>query len=94
MSYGSISQEAAAFLTPQRAHFDSFDRTVGGASMSGTLFDLPAGAVSAAFGVEYRKDEYAYQPSPMDVAGEYGAVSNSPAAIPSADSNRAAGSTP
>lgn len=75
---GSINPESAAFLTPQRAHYDTFDRTVAGASMSGTLFDLPAGAVSTAVGVEYRKDEYAFQPSPMDVAGDYGAVSVSP----------------
>ena len=77
---GSISSDAAAFLTPQRASYETFDRTVGGASMSGTLFDLPAGAVSLAFGAEYRKDEYAFQPSPMDVSGDYGAVSQSPMA--------------
>ncbi|WP_202843943.1 TonB-dependent receptor domain-containing protein [Luteimonas saliphila] len=77
---GSISQDAAAFLTPQRAHYETFDRTVAGATVSGTMFDLPAGSVSLAFGAEYRKDEYAFQPSPMDVSGEYGAVSVSPMA--------------
>lgn len=75
---GSISQGSAAFLTPQRAHYETFDRTVVGASLSGSMFDLPAGSVAMAFGAEYRKDEYAYQPSPMDVSGEYGAVSQSP----------------
>lgn len=75
---GSISPESAAFLTPQRAHYETFDRTVVGASVSGSMFDLPAGAVAIAFGAEYRKDEYAFQPSAMDVAGEYGAVSQAP----------------
>lgn len=75
---GSISAGSAAFLTPQRAHTETFDRTVVGASLSGSLFDLPAGSVAMAFGAEYRKDEYAFQPSPMDVAGEYGAVSQTP----------------
>ncbi|MCD9005885.1 TonB-dependent receptor [Luteimonas sp. XNQY3] len=77
---GSISADAAAFLTPIRTSYETFDRTVGGASLSGTLFDLPAGAVSLAFGAEYRKDEYRFQPSAMDVSGDYGAVSQSPMA--------------
>ncbi|WP_223115426.1 TonB-dependent receptor plug domain-containing protein [Luteimonas suaedae] len=77
---GSINADAAAFLTPQRASYEIFDRTVAGASMSGTLFDLPAGSVALAFGAEYRKDEYRFQPSPMDVSGDYGATSQSPMA--------------
>ncbi|NLW95259.1 MAG: TonB-dependent receptor [Xanthomonadaceae bacterium] len=75
---GSINADAAAFLTPERASRDIFDRTIVGASMSGTMFDLPAGSVSLAFGAEYRKDEYAFQPSAMDVSGDYGAVSQTP----------------
>ncbi|MCD9085249.1 TonB-dependent receptor [Stenotrophomonas sp. SY1] len=76
----SISPGSAAFLTPQRAHTETFDRNVVGATLSGSLFDLPAGSVAMAFGAEYRKDEYAFQPSAMDVAGEYGAVSQMPMA--------------
>lgn len=77
---GSIDAAAAAFLTPQRASYEIFDRTVAGATISGTMFDLPAGSVSLAFGAEYRRDEYRFQPSPMDVSGDYGAVSQSPMA--------------
>jgi len=77
---GSINAEASAFLTPLRASYDIFERTAGGASMSGTLFDLPAGSVALAFGAEYRRDEYSFQPSAMDVSGEYGANSQSPMA--------------
>jgi len=72
---GSISAEAAAFLIPHRDSYEIFERTAAGASLSGTLFDLPAGSVALAFGAEYRKDEYRFQPSAMDVAGDYGAVS-------------------
>lgn len=75
---GSISPGAAAYLTPIRASRETFDRTAGGASVSGTLFDLPAGAVSLAFGAEYRRDRYDFQPSAMDVSGEYGSVSQAP----------------
>ncbi|HBK45890.1 MAG TPA: TonB-dependent receptor [Xanthomonadaceae bacterium] len=77
---GSISSEAAAFLTPIRSSRETFDRRMAGASMSGTLFDLPAGSVSLAFGAEYRKDDYDFQPSAMDVSGDYGSVSQSPMA--------------
>ncbi len=75
---GSIDPDAAAFLTPERPSRDIFDRTVVGASLSGTMFDLPAGSVALAVGAEYRKDEYAFQPSAMDVSGDYGAVSQTP----------------
>jgi len=78
LGLGSVNADAAAFLTPQRASYQIYDRTAGGASLSGTLFDLPAGSVALAFGAEYRRDEYRSQPSPMDVAGEYGANSTSP----------------
>ena len=76
--YDSISPEAASFITPVRESHDVFVRKVAGATLSGTLFDLPAGPVATAFGVEYRKDDYNFYPSPLDLAGEYGATSQKP----------------
>ncbi len=38
------------------------------ASVSGPLFDLPAGSVMAAFGVDYRKEEYAFNGDVREVA--------------------------
>ena len=73
---GSITPEAGAYLTPTRASNDIFERQVAGASLSGTLFDLPAGPVAVAVGVEYRKDSYQSTPSAMDLNKEYGAASN------------------
>ncbi|MEZ0495062.1 TonB-dependent receptor domain-containing protein [Sphingomonas sp. IW22] len=75
---GAITPEAGAFLTPVRESHDVFVRQVAGATVSGTLFDLPAGPVSVALGTEYRKDQYDFYPSPLDIANEYGAVSQKP----------------
>lgn len=75
LGLNSISPQAGAFLTPVRDSHDIFTRQVAGASIAGTLFDLPAGPVSVALGAEYRKDNYTFSPSPLDLANEYGAVS-------------------
>lgn len=75
---GSITPAAGKFLTPPRVSDDRFVRQVAGASLSGVLFELPAGPVSVALGTEYRKDSYLFHPSPLDLAGEYGPVSQSP----------------
>ncbi|QJR02051.1 TonB-dependent receptor [Sphingobium yanoikuyae] len=75
LGLNSISPEAGAFLTPVRESHDIFTRQVAGASIAGTLFELPAGPVSVALGAEYRKDKYTFSPSPLDLANEYGAVS-------------------
>jgi outer membrane receptor protein involved in Fe transport len=75
---GSIAPAAGVYLTPSRASNDVFERQVGGASISGTAFDLPAGPVAVALGVEYRKDRYDFNPSAQDIAFEYGAASTTP----------------
>jgi outer membrane receptor protein involved in Fe transport len=72
---GSISPEAAAFITPSRTSTEVFERKVFGASLAGEVFTLPAGPVSTAIGVEYRDDEYEYVPGATDLALEYGSAS-------------------
>ena len=72
---GSISPEAAAFITPARSSTEVFERKVFGASLAGEVFDLPAGPVSTAIGVEYRDDQYEFMPGATDLAREYGSAS-------------------
>ena len=72
---GSITPAAGAFITPPRASDEEFTRKAAGGSLSGSLFSLPAGPVATAVGVEYREDSFAFNPSPMDRANEYGAQS-------------------
>lgn len=71
----AFGPEAAAFITPHRTSTEQFDRTVVGGSLSGELFQLPAGAVAVAGGFEYRKDDYEYMPGATDQAREYGSSS-------------------
>ena len=71
----SISPAAAQFISPARSSSDLFERTVAGASLAGELFDMPAGALSAAIGVEYHSDDYQYMPGATDLALEYGSAS-------------------
>ncbi|MBZ6377713.1 TonB-dependent receptor [Pacificimonas flava] len=75
--YDTITPEAGEFITPDRDSYEIFVRQVAGASLSGELFDLPAGPVALAFGVEWREDDYEFTPSPQDAAGEYGSSSQS-----------------
>jgi iron complex outermembrane receptor protein len=65
-------------LTPAMANFlkvstnrsDDFERKVAGASVTGTLFDLPAGPVGAAVGVEWRKESFETVPDEILRAGD------------------------
>ncbi len=72
---GSISPEAAAFISPARSSSDHFERSVAGASLAGEFLRLPAGPISAAIGYEYRSDEYEFLPGATDLAREYGSAS-------------------
>jgi len=76
----TITPAAGVYLTPVRDSNDRFVRNVAGASVSGVLFNLPAGPVSVAAGAEYRKDNYRFNPSALDIAREYGASSQNPLA--------------
>ncbi len=72
---GSITPQAAAFITPARSSREEFERKIGGASLAGDLFALPAGNVSSALGIEYRDDEYEFMPGATDLSREYGSAS-------------------
>jgi iron complex outermembrane recepter protein len=73
--FDAISPAAATFITPARSSSDLFERVVAGASLAGEFLPLPAGPISAAVGVEYRSDDYAYTPGATDLAREYGSAS-------------------
>jgi len=61
----------------------SYDRQDLSLDLSGSLFDLPAGAVKAAVGTEVRRDAVSYQPDPEKQAnGGQGNVLGAAAALP------------
>jgi outer membrane receptor protein involved in Fe transport len=68
----AASPEAVAFLTPDKGDQEFFSRNVFQASMNGTLFSLPAGAVSAALGFEWREQGYEFKPGGLNEAGPLG----------------------
>ncbi|RYV00577.1 TonB-dependent receptor [Shewanella sp. OPT22] len=54
---GSITPEAAAYVNASGLLSTFVSQKVAAVSVSGDLFELPAGTLSTAFGVEYREEE-------------------------------------
>ena len=67
----SLTPEMAKFLSTTRLNTQTFKRQVVGGSLSGELFELPAGPLPVAFGFEMRTDEFSVVPSAVEQAGEF-----------------------
>ncbi len=61
------------FLSVTASRQDRFTRKMAGASLAGNLFDMPAGPLGTAFGVEWRKEEFSSTPNEVLTSGEVGA---------------------
>lgn len=59
---GSISPECAAFVTRSATNNTTVRQTIGEAFVTGPLFEIPTGDVQTAFGVMYKRDEFAFLP--------------------------------
>lgn len=70
----ALTPEMAEFLKTSSGREDTFERKVFGATLAGDLFDLPAGPVSTAFGVEWREESFLTVPDESARAGDLGAV--------------------
>lgn len=55
---GRISEGAANYIRTDTNRVQEFEQQVWNGAINGDLFDLPAGAVSVAFGGEWRKNKY------------------------------------
>lgn len=66
----TLTPEMADFLSVSTSQRDEFTRQVAGASIAGDLFELPAGAVSSAFGVEWRKETFDTVPDEIALSGD------------------------
>ena len=66
--YGMTAAEQN-FLMARDVGNTIYNQTTIGASVTGTLFDLPAGSVGAVFGLEQRKDEIDDIPGPQAISG-------------------------
>jgi len=72
----SVTPEGADFLTPAFEDASILSRQMAGGSISGELFELPAGPVATAFGAEWRDEQFQFRPSPGSAAGEFGGNTN------------------
>ncbi|MDX2142815.1 MAG: TonB-dependent receptor [Rhodospirillaceae bacterium] len=66
---GQPSREAIAWTNAQSTTDQVVKQTVAGVSVAGDVFDLPAGPVGAAVGVEYRKEESSFVQDPLGASG-------------------------
>ena len=74
--YGTntLTEEMSNFLTVTTGRADNFERQVLGGSIAGDLFELPAGPVSTAFGLEWRDEQYQTVPDEISASGDLGGV--------------------
>ncbi|MDH4047954.1 MAG: TonB-dependent receptor [Gammaproteobacteria bacterium] len=70
----TLTPEMADFLQVTTGREDKFDRKVAGATIAGELFELPAGAVSTAFGLEWRDESFSTVPDESARSGDLGGV--------------------
>ncbi len=70
----TLTPAMADFLSVDTNTASTFKRTVAGGSVAGDLFKLPAGMVSTAFGVEYRKDSFTIRPDEVALSNDLAAV--------------------
>lgn len=72
LGLNSLTPQAAAFISPNHGVSQVLARKVYGGTITGQLFDLPAGSVAAALGYERREDEYDFRPDTAAQGGEFG----------------------
>ncbi len=69
-----LSESCKAFLQIHPTSVTRIKQTVVEASVTGDLFNLPAGAVQVAVGASYRRNSYSFSPDPAgsDLVGSFG----------------------
>lgn len=75
---GSITDGMLDFISPVVRDRSKNELSLITANLSGSLFELPAGSVDFATGVEHRRLEGSYNPDPLTVAGFYNGVPSLP----------------
>lgn len=75
---GSMTQEMLDFVTYTGVDTSRQELTDFTANLTGDLFDLPAGPVGFAIGIEHREEDGSFTPDPVVVAGETADVPTSP----------------
>jgi outer membrane receptor protein involved in Fe transport len=74
----TLTPAMANFLKVNTGRADQFDRKSAGASITGNVFELPAGAVGAAFGAEWREEKFLTVPDEISRSGDLAAATVAP----------------
>ena len=74
----ALTPEMADFLKVSTSRQDQFTRQLAGATMTGTISDLPAGPLDGAFGIEWRKEEFSTTPDALSASGQIGGRGDPP----------------
>lgn len=75
---GSITQAAVGYLSAPQSRVTNIDQQVIGATISGPVFELPAGKVNAVAGFEYRREYSSDVPDALTQTGQNGGNKEEP----------------
>lgn len=77
----ALTPEMANYLQSESVTNNTFKRGVGGVTLAGDLFELPAGMVAAAFGAEYRVENISVRPNEAQLLNDLAAQSIAPTIV-------------
>ncbi len=77
----ALTPEMANYLQAESITDNTFERHVGGATIAGDLFEMPAGAVATAFGVEYREEVISVRPNEAQLLNDLAAQAIAPTVV-------------
>ena len=67
---GNISQEAVDYINVGATNTTEYEQHYYGATIAGSLFELPAGDLGVAFGAEYRQEDSEFTPDEFLASGD------------------------
>ena len=76
-----LTPDMVQFLRTESVTDRRFERSVGGATIAGDLFELPAGNVATAFGTEYRKEYIREVPNDVQLRNDLTSQSIAPTVV-------------
>ena len=77
----TLTPEMANYLQTESVTENTFEREVFGATLAGDLFQMPAGMVASAFGVEYRKESINVKPNEAQLTNDIASQAIAPQVV-------------
>jgi len=77
----ALTPEMATYLQSESITANTFERRVAGATIAGDLFEMPAGTVATAFGVEYREESISVRPNEAQLLNDLASQAIAPTVV-------------